>query len=321
MSAIDSQSLTQILSAYAGVTEEEAASFLEAFTSVVTSSVSKGEDVEVQGLGTFSLIDTHSEMKRVALNLSETIKNEVNSPFSFLEPFVISKGKTGNPTKETPEEPSPSGNPTKETLEEPSPSGNPTKRTLEEPSPSGNPNFKKSKLPYYIVAAIFGLILLVSAFAFWRKETPKPTSPTEEPKLMIEKEVAQEKDTVTEENTEITEQEDTIKEIELSVKDVEPSIKRPVDNLSHRKMDESGNFMTFILEKGERLTLISLRYFGSKEFWPYIYEVNTDKLKSPDNVMAGMKLYLPDPTYFDIDASDEKSIEKAHNRGNEILNK
>ena len=293
MSAIDSQSLTQILSAYAGVTEEEAASFLEAFTSVVTSSVSKGEDVEVQGLGTFSLIDTHSEMKRVALNLSETIKNEVNSPFSFLEPFVISKGKTGNPTKETPEE----------------------------PSPSGNPNFKKSKLPYYIVAAIFGLILLVSAFAFWRKETPKPTSPTEEPKLMIEKEVAQEKDTVTEENTEITEQEDTIKEIELSVKDVEPSIKRPVDNLSHRKMDESGNFMTFILEKGERLTLISLRYFGSKEFWPYIYEVNTDKLKSPDNVMAGMKLYLPDPTYFDIDASDEKSIEKAHNRGNEILNK
>ena len=94
MSTIDTQSLVQILAAYAGTSEEEASKFLEAFASVVASNVKNGEDVEVQGLGNFTQIDTeHAEMRRVALILSESIKADVNAPFSFLEPFVISKGQ------------------------------------------------------------------------------------------------------------------------------------------------------------------------------------------------------------------------------------
>ena len=100
-------------------------------------------------------------------------------------------------------------------------------------------------------------------------------------------------------------------------------IKETVRNekLSHRMKDESGNFKTHKLEPGERLTLVALQYFGHKDFWPYIFDVNSDKLKSPSNVMSGMTLYLPDPSYFNIDVNDVLSLKKARQHGHDLLTK
>lgn len=97
-------------------------------------------------------------------------------------------------------------------------------------------------------------------------------------------------------------------------------IKETVQNekVSHRMKDESGNFKTHKLEPGERLTLVALQYFGHKDFWPYIFDVNSDKLKSPSNVMSGMTLYLPDPSYFNIDVNDEQSLKKARQHGHDL---
>ena len=93
MSVIDTNKLSHLLAEYAGITEEETSRFLESFASVVSKHVKSGEDVEVQGLGKFIVIDTkQAEMRRVALMLAESMKDEVNSPFSFFEPYIISKG-------------------------------------------------------------------------------------------------------------------------------------------------------------------------------------------------------------------------------------
>ena len=94
MSVVKTEKLSLILSQYAGISEEEASRFLSVFASVISAHVRNGEDVEVQGLGRFIVIDTkQSEMRRVALILSEIMRDEVNSPFSFFEPYVINKGK------------------------------------------------------------------------------------------------------------------------------------------------------------------------------------------------------------------------------------
>ena len=93
MSNIDTNQLSAVLAENAGITEEEASRFLKSLAGVIADHVSRGEEVVVQGLGKFAVIDTQqSEMRRVAFIPSDALKNEVNSPFSFFEPYVIAKG-------------------------------------------------------------------------------------------------------------------------------------------------------------------------------------------------------------------------------------
>lgn len=86
--------------------------------------------------------------------------------------------------------------------------------------------------------------------------------------------------------------------------------KTTVDPKSRMK-NPDGTFATYKLKQGDRLTLVALEHYGNKAFWPYIFEVNRDKLKSPSLVQTGMQLYLPDPAYFGIDANDPESVRKA----------
>lgn len=87
----------------------------------------------------------------------------------------------------------------------------------------------------------------------------------------------------------------------------------------HRLMGADGQPVTVTLQQGERLTIVALNQFGDKTFWPYIFDVNADKIKAPNLVQAGMKLYLPDPAYYDIDAQSEESLRKAKNRAAQLL--
>lgn len=85
-------------------------------------------------------------------------------------------------------------------------------------------------------------------------------------------------------------------------------------------LNEDGSPRMFALEPGERLTLIALNVYGDKAFWCYIFDVNAFMLTNPDNVPVGVQLYLPDPTYYNIEADDQLSLRRARNRGAKILN-
>lgn len=62
---------------------------------------------------------------------------------------------------------------------------------------------------------------------------------------------------------------------------------------------------------GDRLTLISLKYYGHKFFWVYLYEANKDIIKNPNNVPVGTMIKIPAPEMYGIDAHDKASIAKA----------
>lgn len=101
-----------------------------------------------------------------------------------------------------------------------------------------------------------------------------------------------------------------------------PAPEKPAASLSDQmyRHNADGSVATHKLQQGERLTLIALKYYGDKCFWPYIYEVNTDKIKSPSLVSEGMVLRLPDASYFGIDASNPKSVAKAKAKAAALLN-
>lgn len=74
------------------------------------------------------------------------------------------------------------------------------------------------------------------------------------------------------------------------------------------------------IEPGSRLTLISLKYYGSKIFWVYLYEYNKAIIKDPNNVPIGTVIKVPSPELYGIDRRNRSSVEKAAARQTEILN-
>lgn len=65
------------------------------------------------------------------------------------------------------------------------------------------------------------------------------------------------------------------------------------------------------LGKGEFLTTLSLRHYGHKAFWVYIYDANKDIIANPDNVEAGIVVTIPPREKYGIEATDTASINKA----------
>jgi nucleoid DNA-binding protein/nucleoid-associated protein YgaU len=82
--------------------------------------------------------------------------------------------------------------------------------------------------------------------------------------------------------------------------------------------DEQGQRCTERVQPGDRLTLMARRLYGHKAFWVYIYEVNREQLSSPNNVTAGMTLYLPSPEYWQIDSASEASVQTALRRAAKV---
>ena len=104
---------------------------------------------------------------------------------------------------------------------------------------------------------------------------------------------------------------DTIASTEIKKPVVESP---PVDSLQIL-FDTPRQYVSFIATEkvidGSRMTRISERHYGGKEFWVYIYEANRDLLNHPDAISKGMVLKIPrvDPRL--IDKSNPRCVEYA----------
>lgn len=76
-----------------------------------------------------------------------------------------------------------------------------------------------------------------------------------------------------------------------------------------------------VLQEGKTLRLIAEDKLGNREFWIYIYLKNKNKIKNPNIVSVGTELMIPDPSEYNIDASDPQSIAKAKALGDDELKK
>jgi hypothetical protein len=88
----------------------------------------------------------------------------------------------------------------------------------------------------------------------------------------------------------------------------------PVDSLQ-LLFDEQRVYTEFIaaekVKSGSRLTIISLRHYGVKEFWVYIFEANRDKFSSPDQIVPGTVLKIPKLNPVLADKNNPRCMEYA----------
>lgn len=55
----------------------------------------------------------------------------------------------------------------------------------------------------------------------------------------------------------------------------------------------AAKYDTYIVKKDDTLQKISAQFYGTTKKWTKLFEVNKDKLKSPDKVRAGQELKIP----------------------------
>jgi len=87
-----------------------------------------------------------------------------------------------------------------------------------------------------------------------------------------------------------------VPQVKDSVSEEVVAVETPVDSLQ-LLFDEERVYTEFIATEkvvaGSRLTRISQRHYGVKEFWVYIYEANKDKFITPDQLIPGTTLQIP----------------------------
>ena len=86
------------------------------------------------------------------------------------------------------------------------------------------------------------------------------------------------------------------------------------------RLGSNGHPMLVRVQENDNLESLSARYLGSPAFWPYIFLVNNEKLSSPNAIKAGMTLYLPDSTFYDMNLQDTLALKKAESLGKSVVN-
>ena len=75
------------------------------------------------------------------------------------------------------------------------------------------------------------------------------------------------------------------------------------------------------VRRGYLIHDMSKKYYGSKDFWVYIYEENKSKIGNPNKMQPGDVLIIPSPEKYGINASSSESLKKARSKAGEILSK
>ena len=86
---LDSKQFSFHLARYAKVSEAEAEKFMSAVTQVLLQQIKSGEEVTIQGLGTFSVLETQ-QGRRLSFQVDDKMRAQVNAPFACFEPMTLS---------------------------------------------------------------------------------------------------------------------------------------------------------------------------------------------------------------------------------------
>lgn len=150
------------------------------------------------------------------------------------------------------------------------------------------PPQEKTSKPLIIITVLLVIIIILGAYWLFR-----PTDET------IEKPIIKPVVEITETTTDSI----TINEVEEKLntqsEEIVTSVVKPVKDEKVASIADTtdyhiiGTQTTHILQNGETLIRVALKYFGSKDYWPYIAKHNKNIIKDVNNVPIGTELNIP----------------------------
>lgn len=155
--------------------------------------------------------------------------------------------------------------------------------TIEEPH--GQNNQRTFRVLVGIIIVLVLIILFGLYWMFMRSDGTGTSRPESIPVQESSVDVVSEEPTIKEDSVQITPdtlvtvQSETQEQITVLAENVEYTI--------------SGTITTLTLEPGQTLVKLALKYYGSKNFWPYIMQHNPDIIKDADIVPIGATIKIP----------------------------
>lgn len=218
----------------------------------------------------------------------ETAESEIVEESDVIEELQLEIGEKVSIPEEiqVPEE-TPQENHQTETVEVPEED----KRIFIEEKISEEKNVTESKeksINRVLWGVIVVLVLIILFGVYWMFLRPSDT-PEVIPAEVVQEEVVMPISVVEEKKQE--EVLKTIQFIELSEEELRKErVPSFADTLDYQIV---GTQTEHTLQQGETIIRASVRFFGTKKYWPYIVRHNKDVLKDPDNIPAGIRLKIP----------------------------
>lgn len=217
------------------------------------------------------------------------------------------------PEPEKPEavEPEPVQEPEPEPVKEQEPVVVPEPVFIPEPTPvvEEKPQPKPKKKRHFVrdtfICILVLLLLLGAGYWFLRKEFSNLIASFLQPKQAETEQVEENKvavDTVAED--EVNRQKEMIPEGAISQEQILAEFMAASDEV---EMPEEGKYEELItteaIREGSRLTWMSKRYYGTKVYWPYLYDANRDVIINPSNIAVGTPIRVPKLTEAQLDTT------------------
>ena len=141
-----------------------------------------------------------------------------------------------------------------------------------------------NRILWGVIVVLVLIILLGVYWMFLRPSSVPEVTPLppvqEEVTIPVRVEEKQPEDTI-----------ETVKFIQLSAEELRKEhVPSFADTLDYQII---GTQEEYTLQKGETIIRASVKFFGTKKYWPYIVKHNLDVLPDPDNIPAGVKIKIP----------------------------
>ena len=291
-------------------------------------NVTTGEDILIEGYNKLAFTPEAGVKELVEKGASPLPspegKGDLIDPIQKLgaqaEEIVDILGELGqSPKASTEPEPEPvvvpEPEPEPEPVVVPEPVKEPEPEPEYEPIIVHEPEKKKKKSHFWrdtLICMLVLIAMLAAGYFFLRQELSdiirsfiKPTQTeqvAEQPKV-----VAQEAEEPVVDETDA--EKELIPEGELSQDEIlaeflAASEEEAKEVREEEKEEEQGGLLaTEAIREGSRLTWISKRYYGSKVYWPYIYNANRDVISNPSHIDVGTPIRIPKLTQAQLDTT------------------
>ena len=163
-------------------------------------------------------------------------------------------------------------------------------QTIEEEKPVTIERKKEKNINHILWGVIVVLVLIILFGAYWM--FLRPSEDAEAPIVIPVAEEVVEPTAVVEEKAQVVE--DTLETVSFIQLSEEELRKERVPSLADTlECQIVGTQAEYTLKNGETIIRASIKYFGTKKYWPYIVKHNMDILKDPVNIPAGVQLKIP----------------------------
>lgn len=81
----------------------------------------------------------------------------------------------------------------------------------------------------------------------------------------------------------------------------------PKEEVKPKEVRYDKYITTEYMHEASRLTWMSYRYYGDKQFWPYIYDANKDHIYNPNRIEIGTPIRIPRLTKEQLDLNNPQS--------------